>query len=339
MRRLYFLFVTSFMVFLPSCSVQSTDIPLVIYNHDDPYIAEFEQQIMDKAIGRFKVTSYDSQNSQIIQNEFIDDLIKTNPPVIIINPVDRLGAYTIIEKAKEANIPVIFTNREPLTSDLNIWSEAYYVGALDAQSAEIQGDMVIELFGSPEELSIMDKNDDDIIQMIILKGEQGHQAAEIRTTRIVNYLETYGYELEIQKIEVCDWIRENAYSFMKQYIPDNIYETEIIISNNDAMALGAIDALVEEGILTDENSNRIYGEEGEYYIPVLGIDAIQEAKPYLRSNSLYGTVLNDSTEMAEAIVELAEAIINGTDINSINYEIIDDHYIWVEYHRYEEDED
>ena len=37
--------------------------------------------------------------------------------------------------------------------------------------------------------------------------------------------------------------------------------------------------------------------------------------------------------MAKAIIALAEAIINGDDINSIGYEIVDGIYIWIEYQK------
>ena len=49
--------------------------------------------------------------------------------------------------------------------------------------------------GSPTDLSDLDKNDDNQIQMVILKGEQGHQDAEKRTSEIIRVLEDYGYTL------------------------------------------------------------------------------------------------------------------------------------------------
>ena len=76
-------------------------IPLIIYNIEDPYIKNFRDQILEDAEDLFEVISFDSKNSQIIQNEIIVEQLKKRPKAIIVNPVDRLGAYTIIEKAKE----------------------------------------------------------------------------------------------------------------------------------------------------------------------------------------------------------------------------------------------
>jgi len=38
--------------------------------------------------------------------------------------------------------------------------------------------------------------------------------------------------------------------------------------------------------------------------------------------------------MAKAIVALSQAILNGDDIHSIDYEIINDTYIWIAYQKY-----
>lgn len=324
---------------LTGCKNTYNYIPLVIYNEADPYIKEFEQTIINDANGLFDIKTYDSQNSQLLQNEIIDELIEQEPKLLIVNPVDRLGAYTIIEKAKNANIPVVFFNREPLAEDLSVWNYALYVGALDEQSANIQVSMIQELFGLPKALTDLDKNEDGMIQAIVLKGEQGHQAAEKRTNQLISRLETYGYDMDYLAIQVCDWEREIAFNFMSDFMPDHLDDLELVVSNNDAMSLGAIDALIELQVFQDLNEDGVYDSENDEWIPVLGIDGLSEAIPYLENGTLYGTVLNDSDTMSKAIVELAEAIINGEDPNTITFEIIDNNFIWVDYKRFELNED
>jgi len=338
MRIFNVILLTCLTLLLSSCKASYDNVPLIIYNGEDPYISDFEKKIINLSHGKFVTDSFDSQNSQIVQNEIINNLIEQNPRLLIINPVDRLGAYTIIEKAKAAGIPVIFFNREPLEEDLSVWNYAFYVGALDEDSAIIQSEMVIELFGDPANLSTLDKNNDDEIQLVILKGEQGHQAAEKRTSTIIQELERYGYTLDILSIEVCDWDRDIANEFMLDFIVDHENDIELVISNNDAMALGAIDAMKEMGLFVDVNEDELFDPENDLWIPVLGIDGLEDAIPYIREGTLYGTVLNDSDVMAQAIIELAEAILNGEDPNSIGFEIIDNNYILVEYKRFVLDE-
>lgn len=335
------IFIVILMTFtLSSCQNNSYDkIPLIIYNEEDPYIDNFKDQILEDADGLFEVMSYDSQNSQIKQNEIIVEVLAKNPRAIIVNPVDRLGAYTIIEKAKEYNVPVVFFNREPLAEDLNTWNYSFYIGALDEESVEIQAEIVQELFGLPGQLSDLDINGDYHIQAVILKGEQGHQAAEIRTNHVVSVLEQAGYELDLMAIQVCNWNTQEAFNFMIDFIPDQSGEVELVISNNDAMAIGAIEALLELEVFKDLNEDGFYDRENDDWIPVLGIDALNEAIPYLENGTLSGTVLNDSSTQSEAIVELVDALINGRDPNSISFDIVDESFIWIEYKRFDIEKD
>lgn len=333
------IFIALFLVLvLTGCKTQTEHIPLVIYSEADPYIDEFKDNIISEGEGLVEIMSYNSQNSQIIQNEIIEQLIKNKPKVLIVNPVDRLGAYTIIDKVKAENIPTIFINRQPLEEDLNSWNQVYYIGAPAENSAILQAEMIIDLFGPSYNMSELDKNNDNKIQVVLLKGEQGHQDAEIRTTVILDELEDYGYNIDLLALEVCNWSKDEAYDFMNEILLDYKDDIELVISNNDNMAIGAIDALVEHEVFIDENNDSIIDHDTEQWIPVVGIDGITAAVELIESGYLYGTVLNDSESMAKAIIELTVAIIEGKDPNSIGFRIVDNKYIWVDYKKFVKEE-
>lgn len=324
-----------FSLVLSSCEQTTNDVPLILYNEVDPFILEFKQNIFNAAEDVLNIVSYDSENSQVNQNEIIDKVLEKNPPLLIINPVDRLSAFTMIDKVKQQNIPIIFINREPLKKDMEKWDKTFYLGAPAENSAILQSEMVIDLFGTYTELSYLDKNADNIIQMVILKGEQGHQDAETRTEVIVDELEKYGYMLEILSIEICDWQQSIAYNKMNELFKNLNKEVELVISNNDAMALGAIQSLIENEKLVDTNEDGIYDRETEPWLPVIGIDGIEESFQYIDNGLLYGTVINDSETMSEVLIELANAIIKGENLNDLSFDIVDEKYIWVDYYKYE----
>lgn len=333
MRKLIILLV-GLIILLSGCVKTTPIIPLIIYDESDPYMYEFGQFIVNKAPNDFQIKTYDSQNSQLIQNDYIEDVFKDSPKVVIINPVDRLGAYTIIEKAKSENIPVIFINREPLREDLYIWENAYYVGAPAAHSAVLQSEIIMDLFGNPTDLNSVDKNNDNIIQLIVLKGEQGHQDAETRTDVVIEELEKHGYTLDIISVEICNWNEDLAYDTMNRLIPLYQDQIELVISNNDAMAIGAIMSMIEHEMFIDLDNNGFIDHDSDTWIPVVGIDGIADAVDLIKSGYLFGTVLNDSESMAEAIIELATAIINGDDVHNLSFELVNNKYIWVDYQKY-----
>ncbi len=151
-------------------------------------------------------------------------------------------------------------------------------------------------------------------------------------------LETNGYEVEILVIEIANWKTSEGYEAMMELLPIYGEQLELVISNNDAMAIGAIQALMELEYFQDLDNDGFIDHETEPWIPVVGIDGITEALELITSGYLYGTVINDSESMAEAIIELTTAIINGDDVNTISYILIDNKYIWVDYKKYVLDE-
>jgi methyl-galactoside transport system substrate-binding protein len=322
------------LIFLFSCQATDRTIYLFIYNMEDPYIEVLGEEIVRLASENHRIELVDAQNSQIIQNETIEEALKEKPSLLIINPVDRLGAYPIIDKAKAADVPVIFINREPLERDLKRFDRAFYVGALAEQSGMLQAELVAELFGNdPSSLNHHDKNEDNIIQAIIFKGEQGHQDAELRTTHVVQELEERGFELDILTTEIANWNTEVAYEATRTLFESDQDQVEVILSNNDAMALGIIDALIEYGYFSAMNDDGTVDQNHESWMPILGIDGIDQAVERMRSGHLYATVLNDALGQAEATVELAEAILSGEDLDALD-QIVDDRYVWVDYKKF-----
>ncbi len=309
-------------LFLSGCSSKENKISLFIYNQEDKFISQMTDYIVDELNEEFIIDINDSQNFQITQNEHIEERIKAGDDLFIINPVDRLGVYSVIKKLKKVNIPVIFFNREPLLKDMDLWDKVYYVGTKGEQSAMMQADLIDNRFGNnPDSLNEYDQNGNGIIEAVILKGEQGHQDAEIRTTEVVRSLKEKGYKLDILVTEVANWSRNESYDKMKPILDTYKDRIELVISNNDSMAIGAIKAMRQAGMFTKDN----------LWIPVVGIDGLKESEDQIKNGYLYGTVLNDSKAQAKAIAELADCILNNRSFNSMNFELIDYKYILVDY--------
>lgn len=307
-------------------------VPLVVYDMSDDYMQDFTTKIMEEAGSDYEIALHDSKNSQIIQNEIIETLIEENPPLIIVNPVDRLGARMIIQKAKQAEIPLLFINREPLKEDLDLYDDAYYVGADPVESANLQAEAIDELFGgAPENLNKYDLNDDNTIQAAILMGQQGHQDAELRTKYVISALEDLGYEVDLLDIKVANFNRIEGRDATYELIEAYGDTLEIIISNNDAMAVGAVAALENEGYIEDTNEDGTINHAEEPWLPVIGIDGLPIATSLIESGHLYATVLNDSEAMADALVEMMRIVASDNDFSGFSYTLEADTYVWIDY--------
>jgi methyl-galactoside transport system substrate-binding protein len=319
-------------ILVSACAPREATVGLLLYNESDPYIMEFARQIMDEAGTSLEITKLDAGNSQLIQNEQIGRLLDAKPDLLMINPVDRLGAYAIIRRLQAEDVPVIFFNREPLANDLSIWEQTYYVGAKAEQSGQMQASLVMDLFGGdPDVLNLYDRNKDGIVQTIVLKGEQGHQDAEIRTREVLRSFESMGLPMEVLALEVANWNRDEAYEKMGRLLGSYSSQVELVVSNNDAMALGAISRMRQADMFKDTNGNGRLDREDDSWIPVVGIDGLREAEESIRDGYLYGTVKNDSLSMAKAMVELARALVIEQDLSSLTFPLDGGKYVWIDY--------
>ncbi len=310
------------------CQTQVPKVHVFVYDLSDPFIKGLSQTLENQGKRHFDIVTHDAQNSQIIQNEMIVEVLeKESPHLLIVNPVDRLGAYTIIEKVKQENIPIIFFNREPLLRDLERYDQVYYVGSKAEESGIFQAQIISNLVGgNPGKLNAVDVNADNTLQMVIFKGEQGHQDAEIRTDFVQSELIDLGYEIDVLKVIIANWSETEAYNHAKALFDVMYDEIEVIVSNNDAMALGIIQAMQEYHTLqVDLDENYV-----PYAIPIVGIDGIERALIMLQQGALYGTVINDSYQQALAIIDLGLALLDN-DLDGLNYTLTDGYYIWIPY--------
>lgn len=282
---------------------KSVKIGVFAYKQSDTFISvilsdlekiskEYEQQTGIKV----SLDISDAKESQRAQNEQIKRFISLNYDVLCVNLVDRTNAAPIIDDAMAAGIPIVFFNREPVESDIMRGENIYYVGSDAKQTAVLQGEIIVDAY-LKDPLSI-DKNGNNIIEYCMLEGEMGHQDAIIRTEWSVMTLS--GYNLAHEKIQsgVANWDRNQAAAFVEQWLPRIANGgIELIICNNDDMALGAADTLAKQ---------EIGG------VAIVGIDATPQGLDAVRNGSLLGTVDCRPDEHAKYIFETAFGLgLNG----------------------------
>ncbi|MCD8021050.1 MAG: galactose ABC transporter substrate-binding protein [Clostridiales bacterium] len=257
--------------------------------------------------------------SQRTQNDQVEELIDAGCDVLCVNLVDRADPSEIIDLARDYDIPLIFFNREPVQEDMMQWDKIYYVGADAQQSGELQGELATDWI----EHEKVDRNKDGVIQYVVLEGEPDHQDTIIRTESAVNTLRERGIELEKLSYQTANWNRVQAQNRMNQMIGQFKNNIELVLANNDDMALGAIDAY--------EKLN--YSEES--WPVFFGIDGTDEGLQALKDGKLTGTVYNDKEGQAESMAVLAVALVTGEGIEDIEFE--DERYIYRSYFKITDD--
>lgn len=308
---------------LVSCDKQRPEAPeqkyvgVACYNQSDAFVGEllncFKEECEERNLA---LTIRDAVGSQRKQNDQVKELLEEGCNVLCVNLVDRTDPSEIIDMAREKDVQVIFFNREPVRGDLTQWDNLYYVGADAEQSGVMQGELATQYV---KENKMVDRNQDGRIQYVILEGEMDHQDAIIRTESVINTLEKNGIILERLKFEIANWSRVQAQNRMTQTIEQYPTEIEVVLSNNDAMALGAIDAYKAKKYSREE-------------MPVFfGIDGILPGLTAVKSSELAGTVYNDKERQAEVMADLACAIVKGEQPEEIGIE--SNQYIYIPYEK------
>lgn len=298
---------------------KSIRIGVTLYRGDDTFISNIRMVLEEKAkayeqSGGIKVNMdiVDAKGSQSTQNEQVEHFISVGCDVLCVNIVDRSDASAIIDKAMSAGTPVVFFNRQPVEEDLNRWEELYYVGADAKESALLQGNLVVDAY--KKDPSVFDLNGDGVVKYVLLEGETSHQDALIRTEWSIQTLKDGGVPIEKVTGGIANWERSQASALTEQWLNTYGDEIELIISNNDDMALGAIDA-IERMEKTGDG------------IKLVGIDGTIPGREAVQAGKLFGTVESDKDTYAGTVFEIAAARAQGQDLSDVQG-MEDGKYFW-----------
>ncbi|MFC7682113.1 galactose ABC transporter substrate-binding protein [Paenibacillus sp. GCM10028914] len=300
-------------------------VGVAIYKFDDTFMTGVRNSIKEHAKGIASVDIVDSMNSQPTQNDKVDLFISKKSDALLINPVDRTAAGVIIDKAKAADTPVVFLNREPLPEDMKKWDKVYYVGAKAEESGTMSGELIVDYWKANPGA---DKNGDGVLQYVMLMGEPGHQDAELRTKFSVEAIVNAGIKVEKVAEDSGMWDRVKGQEKMAAFLGAHGDKIEAVLANNDDMALGAIEALKAAGYFT-----------GDKTMPVVGVDATAPALEALKDGTMLGTVLNDAVNQGKASVTLASLLAKGETPtkDNVGFDITDNQYIWISYKKITKD--
>ena len=292
-------------------------VGVCVYSSRDTFIYGLVSEIRRGAQGKAKLDIRYAEGSQNTQNDQVLALLDDGVDVLVVNAVDRVSAVYLVRLCRQRGVPVVFINREPLKDDLQSYASAYYVGVDPRQQGRLQGGLAAQYFAAHPEA---DRNGDGIIQLVLLRGEPGHQDAELRSLYSLSALREEGWAVQKLQEETASWDRGLGQERMAQMLNALGGRIELVLSNNDDMALGAIDALKAAGYFGAGPS-----------IPVIGVDATAPALEYIEQGSLYATVQNDAVRQAQAVVDLLALLAAGQSPAADNYpHAMQDRVVYVE---------
>ncbi|HEX9025748.1 MAG TPA: galactose ABC transporter substrate-binding protein [Clostridium sp.] len=292
------------------------NVGVFLHNFNDPFLSNVKKDLEDiqqENEDKVRFTFFDAKDNQLTQNESIDQAINKKIDLVVINLVNRNKSQieSVINRVIKRNIPLIIygsANKE-ITDFIKTYNRAIAIGGDNRQSGFLQGKILANAWNANKE--IFDRNKDDIMQYVLFQGTYDSLAAIERTKYSIQTINDAGIKTEQLSSVVCNWDEECTKTAMESMFLVNGNKIEAIISNNDAMAIGAIKALQKYGFNKGGDSK---------YIPIVGVDGLPEAKEFIDQGIMTGTVVQDPSEQAKAIYTIGMNMISGTTpLNGTNY--------------------
>ncbi|MCL2151951.1 MAG: galactose ABC transporter substrate-binding protein [Oscillospiraceae bacterium] len=304
------------------------------YTFADTYLTSVRNAMESQfnSVSNISYMMHDCQEDQAKQTELVQSAITQGTNLLVVNIVttgSEEAAMNIVNLAKAADLPIVFFNREVSDAVVNSYAKCAFVGTDADEAGFMQGEAIASFLLEGDNLSKYDLNGDGEISYIMFRGEHGNAEAFGRTKYSVQQanelLATSGVKLVPSRANETsnqydddgisnyflygNWSAANAADLMRTALTANSLtdgSIELIIANNDDQAIGAIEAMNEQGFNT--------GADAVGYIPVFGVDATSVAQEAINGGRMTGTILQDGPAMAACIVLLAKNIAGDLDL-------------------------
>ena len=295
-------------------------IGVFLDNSKAMYISSLKQnlgQIENENEKLVEFTFFDAKDNQSIQNESIEKAITEDFNLFIISIItpNLKEVEGILSKIRAKNIPIIL-NPDPAQDIINFMShypKLVVIGADFEQSGTMEGKILVNEWNSKK--ALIDKNHDDKLQYVMLKGRIGSPLTYLRTKYSIFALNEAGIKTEEIASPNCEWLQDCAESSIESLFLKYGNKIEAVISNNDAMAVGAVEALQKYGYNKGDKAKTI---------PVVGIDGMPAAKDLIQKGFMVGTVVVDPHDLAETLYSIGMNLASGkSPLENTNYKFDD----------------
>lgn len=289
MKKLALTLMLSAVLSSTAFAADSVKIGVSMALFDDNFLTTLRNNIEATAKEQgVEVQIEDAKNEVGTQLNQIQNFVASGVKAIIVNPVDTDATVGMSEAAEKAKIPLIYVNRQPVNVDKLPDNQAF-VASNEAVSGTLQMQEVCKLMKGKGKI-------------VVMMGELSNQAAVQRTKDIEDVIAKDGCkDIKIVEKQTAEWSRTKGNDLMTNWLSAGT-EFDAVVSNNDEMALGAIQALKAAGRPMDK-------------VIVAGIDATADALAAMKAGDLDVTVFQSAAGQGKGALEAAVKLAKGEAVD------------------------
>ncbi|GLR53008.1 sugar ABC transporter substrate-binding protein [Shinella yambaruensis] len=286
--------LSSALAVMMSTAAHAETIGVSMALFDDNFLTVLRNGMSDyaKTLDGVELQIEDAQNDVAKQQSQVQNFIASGVSAIIVNPVDTDATAALSKAAADAGIPLVYVNREPVNVN-ELPEKQAFVASDEKESGTLETKEVCRLLNGKG-------------KVVVMMGELSNQAARVRTQDIKDVIATDECKgLEIVEEQTANWSRTQGSDLMTNWLSAGL-EFDAVISNNDEMAIGAIQALKAAGRSMDS-------------VVVAGIDATQDALAAMAAGDLDVTVFQDAAGQGKGSVDAALKLARGEQVDTKVY--------------------
>ncbi|KRB59465.1 rhizopine-binding protein [Rhizobium sp. Root708] len=279
---------------LMSTAAHAETVGVSMAKFDDNFLTVLRNGMQDyaKTLSGVTLQVEDAGNDVAKQQSQIQNFIASKVDAIVVNPVDTDATAAMSKLAADAGIALVYVNREPVNVDTLPEKQAF-VASNEKESGTLETKEVCRLLGGKG-------------KVVVMMGELSNQAARMRTQDVEDVLKTDECKgLQIVEKQTANWERTQGSDLMTNWLSSGL-EFDAVISNNDEMAIGAIQALKAAG--KDMKS-----------VVIGGVDATQDALAAMQAGDLDVTVFQDAAGQGKGALDAALKLAKGEKIDKKVY--------------------
>jgi len=243
-----------------------------------------------------ELTIVDANNDSAKQTGQVENFLAQGMNAVVILPVDTAATGPMTKAVVKAGKPLVYVNRKPS----NLPKEVVYCGSNSIEAGIMNMEELGKAMGGKGNVAI-------------LMGELSNEAAIGRTDGIKKVVKEKFPDIKVVREQSGNWKREQGKTIMENWLASG-QEINGVASNNDEMALGALQAIKATGKLGK--------------IPVGGTDGSRDALASMDKGELNNTVFQDPVGQGEEAVNAAYLLVK----KERNPKVVDGN-IWIPYQR------
>jgi inositol transport system substrate-binding protein len=259
------------------CSPKAAhDRPLIVaslHNLSEPFFIAVRRELESEAAKLdVEISVVDGQSNSAKQTADVEAAVASGANGIILAPTNVNALAPAVEGVIKAGIPIVTVDRRVDNTSVSV----PHVGADNVGGGRSMAQWVIEHFPNGA-------------RIVLISGQPGSSSAIDRTQGIQAAFTSAGPQYKIVAEQSANWQREQGLTVTQNILTSlGTQIPEVILCEDDDMALGALEALRTSGISS---------------VKVLGFNATPEALARVRDGQLAATVEQSPVRQARAALQ------------------------------------